>query len=410
VKRFGKKKTDQINLIGTGKKGGSRGRLSTTVKLESPVQVGMSMSNLKENYEAIRRAGAIFYPVVYQFRRELGRGRQGRVFLGLRQGARGCITEHAIKVFDPLLYRTQEEYWTDMGRIASQISRLQRLQSPNLVARHSYEETHGIGYVQMEAIDGTDLRRFMSKGNMEAARKRSTPEEWDKFMTTIFRNDGDRMSLQPGIVVYILRSVLRGLESLHAMNFLHCDIKPGNIMIDRFGHVRIVDFGRAVIVGEKLSFLLGSPMYMAPEIHRREPGVVQSDAYSVGLVGLEMLRGDTLADPVKVSEKQLLDIKMELPKNLNDLLPRHVLENENLVSILGRFVDPDPVRRHPSVKDAEVGDHGLKTVDKQLAQAGLDSEYARDISDYLAKLVDVKTDRIEKGDEKVDISSQSVRG
>jgi serine/threonine protein kinase len=138
---------------------------------------------------------------------------------------------------------------------------------------------------------------------------------------------------------------------------------------------------------------------MSPEIHRREPGVVQSDAYSVGLVGLEMLTGKTLADPVKVSEKQLLDIKMELPNKLNDILPRHVKENEYLVSILKKFIDPDPVKRHPSVKDAEVGDHGLKTVDKQLVQAGIDSEYARDLSDYLSKLVDSRTGRIEFGDD-----------
>jgi len=49
-----------------------------------PVQ--MTQAQLIENYAAIVRARAIFYPVAYQFLSELGRGRQGVVFLGLRQG------------------------------------------------------------------------------------------------------------------------------------------------------------------------------------------------------------------------------------------------------------------------------------------------------------------------------------
>src|SRR5512136_1295824 len=110
---------------------------------------GMTRHHLIDNYATIIGARAIYYPVAYQLTGELGRGRQGIVFLGLRQGARGCITQHAIKLFDPGIYRTPEEYWTDMGRLASQISRLQSLQSPNLVPRHSYDETYGIGYSLM---------------------------------------------------------------------------------------------------------------------------------------------------------------------------------------------------------------------------------------------------------------------
>ena len=356
---------------------------------------GMTVDELRRHYGSILKARAIYYPVAYQFLRELGRGRQGTVFLGLRQGARGCITEHAIKVFDPDLYRTPEEYWTDMGRIASQISLLQRVQSPNLVSRHSYEETYGIGYVQMESIDGVDLRQLLAGDHLTVAKQRSTPAEWDKFSRTLFRTKRGRISLQPGLVVYVMRNVLRGLEHLHAMHFLHSDVKPANIMIDRLGYVHVIDFGRAVMAGEKLTFLLGSPAYMAPETHRREAGGIQADFFSVGLVGLEMLRGKPIVESPDASEETLLKIKMELPERLESMLPSHVLENEELVSTLRRFIDPDPEKRHPTAKEAEAGAHGLKMVDKQFAQAGLDTEYARDLSDYLAKLVDEKTQRIE---------------
>lgn len=361
----------------------------------TPPPGGLSRNELVERYEAICRARAIYYPVAFQFRRGLGRGRQGRVFLGLRQGARGCVTEHAIKVFDPSIYTNPEEYWTDMGRIASQISQLQRMQSPNLVFRHSYEETNGIGYSQMEAIDGLDLRRLLLPDHFEQVHERSTEAEWRHFRRTLFQIEGKAFSLKPGVVVYILRSALRGLESLHSMNFLHSDVKPGNIMIDRLGSVKLVDFGRAVLTGERLSFLLGSPLYMAPESHRRETAASQADFYSLGLVALEMLRGRILADEPDPSEEDLLAAKMALPSSLPGLLPRDVRKNRDLVAILRRFLEPDPSRRFSSAREAEIGDKGLRPVDNRLVRAGLDSEYARDLADYLAKLVDIHTNRIE---------------
>jgi serine/threonine-protein kinase len=361
----------------------------------APPRVTMTLDGLISNYDSIIRAGALYYPVAYQFARELGRGRQGRVFLAQRQGGRGCITEHAIKIFDPRIYHSPEEYWTDMGRIASQVSRMQRIQSPNLVSRHNYDETFGIGYLEMEAIDGMDLRRFLSHDHLELARKNCPPKDWPKRIKSIFRIEKDKVSLQPGIVVYILRGVLRGLECMNELNFIHSDIKPGNIMIDRHGNVNLVDFGRAVIAGEKLTFLLGSPMYMAPEVHRRETSGVEADLYSLGLVALEMLRGRRLLDGDNLSEDDLITAKMTLTKRLTEILPRHVTENTDLVSILKRFIEPDPTKRYRSAMDAEVGDLGLKVVDKQLVKAGLDTEYSRDLSDYLDLLVDSRTNRIE---------------
>ncbi len=360
-----------------------------------PPAVGITTDQLASSYDAILMANAIFYPVAYKFEQELGRGRQGRVFLAARQGARGCITYHAIKVFDPRLYRSSQEYWTDMGRIAFQMSRLHGLQSPNLVARHSYEESYGIGYVQMEAIDGMDLRRMLTRGHMEHAKQNCTPEEWARFTETVFRMEGDRVCLQPGVVVYILRRMLRGLERLHEANFLHCDVKPGNVMIDRLGSVKLVDFGRAVFVGERLSFLLGSPMYMAPETHRREPGGLQSDFFAVGLVGLEMLRGEPLVDASVVDEDRLLELKMDLANRLPELLPEHVRKKRSLTKIMRRLLEPEPKNRFVTAKEADVGDDGLVVVDKQLTKAGTDADYRRELSEYLSKLVDSRTGRIE---------------
>jgi serine/threonine-protein kinase len=386
-----------INLMNKENRPPGNPDSSTTAIVAAPSSQ-MNLLQLKENYQAILKAKALFYPVAYQFQREIGKGRQGIVFLGLRQGARGCITQFAIKLFAPDVYRTVEEYWTDMGRIAHQLSRLQQLQSPHLISSHSYEETYGIGYIQMEVIDGLDLRRLLSPDHLEIAKQRSSARDWTRFTRTIFRVENDRICLQPGVAVYILRGILRGLERVHDANFLHSDIKPGNIMIDRLGNVKMIDFGRAVMIGEKVAFLFGSPVYMAPEIHRREVGGPHSDMYSLGLVALEMLRGERLAkdDP---SEDKLLELKMDLPNRISSFLPRHVAVNQALVSILRKLIDPDPAKRFASAREAEVGEEGLRVIDKQLVRAGLDSEYARDLADYLSKLVDPITQRIELGAE-----------
>jgi eukaryotic-like serine/threonine-protein kinase len=353
-----------------------------------------TLDDLKNNYSRILAERAIYYPVTFQFVSELGRGRQGRVFLARRYGARGCVTEHAIKVFDPDLYRSASEYWTDMGRIATQLAALHRLQAPSMVSRQMYEEAHGVGYIQMEVIDGIDLQRLLDPAHLEVARARSSEPEWRTFTSALFRIEDDHLSLQPGVAVYILRHVLRSLERLHTVNFLHYDIKPANIMIDRLGNVKVIDFGRAVLVGETVSFLLGSPMYMAPETHERVRGTPGTDLYSLGLVALEMMRGRPLTEEDGATEDALLRIKRTLPEQLAALLPPHVATNAALVNTFGRLLALDPARRFASAKEAEVGRYGLNVIEKQLVRAGLDSEYERDLSAYLGKLVDSRTDRV----------------
>lgn len=356
-----------------------------------PSLPGIHPQQLKTNYEAIIRDRAIYYPVAYQLERVLGQGRQGMVFLGLRQGSRGCITRHAIKIFDPGIYSNTKKYWTDMGRIATQISRLQGVNSPNLVSRDAYEETNGIGYVQMENVDGIDLNHLLSGEHIAVAQRHASSREFSRYMDVIFRKCDDKnICLQPAIAIYILRGMLRGLETLHDSGYVHSDIKPANIMVNRLGNVKLVDYGRAVHVGEKMTILLGTPMYMAPEIHQRKPSLVQSDLFSVGLVGIEMLSGKTIVPTGTMTEKELYATKMELAKNLENFLPEHVMENKLLVELLRRFIEPKPEDRYRYASEAEAGDYSLRLIHKQLAQLGQDAEYGRELKGYLDKILPPK--------------------
>ncbi|NCC50337.1 MAG: serine/threonine protein kinase [Spartobacteria bacterium] len=361
--------------------------LTSTMSAAHLNRLEPSNDQLRANYHAIIDAQAIYYPVAYRLVRELGRGRQGIVFMGLRQGARGCITRHAIKLFDPKIYGSASKYWTDMGRIAAQTSRLQTVRSPNLVARDTYEETNGIGFLQMEAINGVDLRYILDGAHLDLVKNRSTPFEWSRFTDAIFRLENGRMSIQPGIALYIMRQILRGLETLHETGFVHSDVKPANVMVDRLGYVKMIDYGRAVKANEPMTILFGSPLYMAPELHRREANLHSSDIYSVGLLGLEMLRGEPLLTKKGLTEKDLLEYKMKLPQVLPDLLPDHVRQNDAFVDLLRRFIEPNPKNRFKNASDAESGSEGLRLVHQQLAQLGKDTEYGRELQGYLSKLI-----------------------
>lgn len=355
---------------------------------------GLGKQQLIERYKSLIRDGSIYYPVAYRFLKELGRGRQGIVFLGLRHGARGCVTRHAIKVFDPSLYAGAKRYWTDMGRIAVQISRLQSVNTPHLVGRDAYEEANGIGYSQMEAIDGLDLRRMLGSWHLAITRDRSTEQEWSRFSDIIFRIADGRVAIQPGVVIHIMRQILRGLEVLHTAGFVHCDIKPSNVMVDRLGNTKIIDYGRAVRVEEKVSMLLGTPYYMAPEIHNRDVTRVQSDLYSVGILGLEMLMGERLIDSNE--EALLLKFKMELPGRLHNLLPKHVRESNPLVRMLQGFIDPDPNNRYVNAREADAGTIGLANLHRELVLMEADADYGRELESYLSRLVNPDTKRIER--------------
>jgi serine/threonine protein kinase len=378
-------------------------RLATTTESDLSVcpeaesTVALERGQLIENYKGIIGTGAIHHPVTYEFLHELGRGRQGQVYLALRRGARGCVTRHAIKLFDPGIYASSEKYRTDMGRIATQVSLLQSSHNPNLLQRDAYEEVLGIGYVQMEAIDGIDLRFLLDGKHVDRVLQIITRTEYDRLTGSLFRLGNRQVEIQLGLAVHIMRQMLRGLEALHGKDFVHSDIKPSNIMIDRLGYVRVIDHGRGVKHAEKVRILLGSPIYMAPEAHQRMPSVTQSDLYSVGLVGLEMLRGEPLVADANIGEKELLKIKLKLPRALPDLLPKNVRENEAFVNVLSRLLHPDPAARQPSAEDADSGSDGLSGVHREHARTGDDAEYPRELEDYLEMFVDPTTDRIVKG-------------
>ncbi len=96
----------------------------------------------------------------------------------------------------------------------------------------------------------------------------------------------------------IIDQIAKGLRAFHRLEMLHQDLKPENIMIDRQGHVKLVDFGSTRVAGvaeidtpiERVN-LLGTKNYTAPEYLRNQPGGTASDIFSLGVIAYELLTG-----------------------------------------------------------------------------------------------------------------------
>eukprot|EP00252_Welwitschia_mirabilis_P020986 TRINITY_DN5263_c0_g3_i1.p1 TRINITY_DN5263_c0_g3~~TRINITY_DN5263_c0_g3_i1.p1 ORF type:complete len:448 (+),score=76.38 TRINITY_DN5263_c0_g3_i1:920-2263(+) len=89
------------------------------------------------------------------------------------------------------------------------------------------------------------------------------------------------------------REILLGLEYIHEQGLVHCDIKARNILVDSEGHIKIADFGSAKKAeGDvALSEMRGTPLWMAPEVIRKEEQGPASDVWSMGCTVLEIATG-----------------------------------------------------------------------------------------------------------------------
>ncbi|MFE7560973.1 protein kinase [Kitasatospora sp. NPDC057500] len=214
----------------------------------------------------------------------------GRYVLQRVLGEGGMASVHL--AYDSVLDRSValKSMHAELGRDASFKERFRReaqavakLEHGNIVRVYdSGEDVAPDGsstpYIVMELIDGKGLRDAIN----EAAAQHGAMSAEEALRVTV--------------------GVLNALEASHDRGLVHRDIKPGNVMFDRKGVVKVMDFGiaRALETGvtsmTQTGMVVGTPQYLSPEQALGKPVDARSDLYSVGVMLFEMLTGQLVFD------------------------------------------------------------------------------------------------------------------
>jgi len=166
---------------------------------------------------------------------------------------------------------------------------------------------------------------------------------------------------EPDHVVRLLRMACRGLAAVHAAGFVHHDVKPSNLLLQRRGrieHLVVVDLGVAEAIGRRPRQMCGTPDYMAPEQAQTGPVDVRSDVYGLGCCAYELLTGRKLVRGSDASEK--------IREHLHGVVarwPGTLALAPELRRIVERCLVRDPKEREPSMLTLE---HALARVAGEL--------------------------------------------
>jgi eukaryotic-like serine/threonine-protein kinase len=213
----------------------------------------------------------------YRVRRVLGRGSMGIVYLGTDIALERDI---AIKVLAPH-YAADEKIASRFRREAVAMA---SVRNEHVVQIFSYGDHEGFPYFVMEYIPGYTVASLLESANQR----------------------GEHLYLD--VILGILRQVAKGLEAVHARGIVHRDVKPSNMLVGPGFRVAITDFGLVETVEDDdgKRDLAGTPLYLAPELIRREdiPDELRSraDVYALGVSAYEMLTGDVPFDGATVKE------------------------------------------------------------------------------------------------------------
>ena len=267
----------------------------------------------------------------YEIIEFLGKGGMGEVY---RAEDNQIREEVALKLINPEIAEDKSA----IERFRNELKLSRRIAHRNVCKMYYLGEESGTHYITMEYIPGENLKN-------------------------VIRMSGQ---LSTGNVIKTITQVCEGLAEAHRLGVLHRDLKPGNIMIDKEGNARIMDFGLArafrtrKITGTGVA--MGTPEYMSPEQIEGKELDQRSDIYSLGIVLYEMATGRVPFDgetPYVVGMKH----KHEAPENpraLNPQLP------ENISRLIMRCLEKEKEKRPEGVEEVLTD---LKKIEEELPES-----------------------------------------
>lgn len=260
----------------------------------------------------------------YRIIRSLGEGGMANVYL-----AHDMVLDRDVSV--KLLRLDLRDDPSTKRRFHREAMAATQLNDPHIVGIYDVDEDHGLQYMVMQYVKGTDLKAYIKK----------------------------HYPIPLPQVIDIMEQVLSAVATAHAHGIIHRDLKPQNILIDENKNVKITDFGIAVAVSQdsltQTNTLMGSVHYLSPEQARGSIATKQSDIYSLGIILFELLTGKVPFEGETAVSIALKHFREEIPsvREQNKEIPQ-ALEN-----VIIKATAKEPAERYSSVDEMAAD---LKTV------------------------------------------------